>query len=257
VVRSWNDFVASADLIVALQTEVAANELALEGVRQEADVGTRTTLDVLDAVQELVASQVLLANARRNRVVFGYQLIASIGRLTAPELGLQVLRTTLTIETDLALIGKLADPTGSVAPESRKITLRCEISAPAPIACLAEPGCSSILQDAHPSALIDQPRHPGDDPSLPDLPCRCDLRHTCFDRALEHGSVVPVATYDDRDWKGTIARSNVVELRREPGNPGSARVEDLLRSVREGEPRSRIIRSTSRKDGRGEVSRSA
>jgi outer membrane protein len=90
VVRTWNDFVASADLIVALQAEVAANELALEGVRQEADVGTRTTLDVLDAVQELVASQVLLANARRNRVVFGYQLIASIGRLTAPELGLQV-----------------------------------------------------------------------------------------------------------------------------------------------------------------------
>jgi outer membrane protein len=90
VVRSWNDFVASADLIEALRAEVAANELALEGVRQEADVGTRTTLDVLDAVQELVAAQVLLANARRNRVVFGYQLIASIGRLTAVELGLQV-----------------------------------------------------------------------------------------------------------------------------------------------------------------------
>jgi outer membrane protein len=69
---------------------VAANELALEGVNQEALVGTRTTLDVLDAEQELVLSQVNLINARRNRVVAAYQLIATTGRLTAPNLGLSV-----------------------------------------------------------------------------------------------------------------------------------------------------------------------
>jgi outer membrane protein len=64
--------------------------MALEGVNQEALVGTRTTLDVLDAEQELVQSQVNLVNARRNRVVAAYQLIATTGRLTAPNLGLAV-----------------------------------------------------------------------------------------------------------------------------------------------------------------------
>jgi outer membrane protein len=90
VVRTWNVFVSSAETIEALQAQVTANELALEGVTQEALVGTRTTLDVLDAVQELVQSQVDLANARRDRVVAAYQLIATTGRLTAPNLALAV-----------------------------------------------------------------------------------------------------------------------------------------------------------------------
>ncbi|MFW6076497.1 MAG: TolC family outer membrane protein, partial [Hyphomicrobiales bacterium] len=54
VVRTWNIYVSSADTIQSLEDQVAANELALEGVNQEALVGTRTTLDVLDAEQELV-----------------------------------------------------------------------------------------------------------------------------------------------------------------------------------------------------------
>jgi TolC family type I secretion outer membrane protein len=90
VVRTWNIFVSSAETIASLQAQVEANQLALEGVRQEALVGTRTTLDVLDAEQELVQSQVALANARRDRVVAAYQLIATTGRLTAPNLALAV-----------------------------------------------------------------------------------------------------------------------------------------------------------------------
>ena len=90
VVRTWNIFVSSAETIASLQAQVTANELALEGVNQEALVGTRTTLDVLDAEQELVQSQVALANARRDRVVAAFQLIATTGRLTAPNLGLAV-----------------------------------------------------------------------------------------------------------------------------------------------------------------------
>lgn len=90
VVRTWNIFVSSAQTIASLQAQVTANELALEGVNQEALVGTRTTLDVLDAEQELVQSQVALANARRDRVVAAFQLIATTGRLTAPYLGLAV-----------------------------------------------------------------------------------------------------------------------------------------------------------------------
>lgn len=90
VVTTWNIFVSSADTIASLQDQVAANQLALEGVTQEALVGTRTTLDVLDAEQELVASQVALVDARRARVVAAYQLIAATGRLTAANLALAV-----------------------------------------------------------------------------------------------------------------------------------------------------------------------
>ena len=90
VVSTWNIFVSSADTIKSLQAQVEANQLALEGVTQEALVGTRTTLDVLDAEQELVLSQVALANARRDRIVAAYQLVAATGRLTAPNLALAV-----------------------------------------------------------------------------------------------------------------------------------------------------------------------
>jgi hypothetical protein len=87
VVRTWNIYISSADTIESLEAQVAANELALEGVNQEALVGTRTTLDVLDAEQELVLSQVNLINARRNRVVAAYQLIATTGSADRPQPG--------------------------------------------------------------------------------------------------------------------------------------------------------------------------
>jgi TolC family type I secretion outer membrane protein len=90
VVSTWNIFVSSADTIKSLQAQVEANQLALEGVTQEALVGTRTTLDVLDAEQELVLSQVALVTARRERIVAAYQLVAATGRLTAPNLDLAV-----------------------------------------------------------------------------------------------------------------------------------------------------------------------
>ena len=71
--------------------------LSVEGVQRPAQAatpggqaGTRTTLDVLDAQRELVQSQVLQVNAEKSRVVAGYQLLASIGRLTARDVGLSV-----------------------------------------------------------------------------------------------------------------------------------------------------------------------
>lgn len=90
VVRSWYVFVAAGQTITSLRAQVAANKLALDGVRQEALVGTRTTLDVLDAEQEYVNSQVSLETARRDQIVAGYQLIASTGHMTARNLGLSV-----------------------------------------------------------------------------------------------------------------------------------------------------------------------
>ena len=68
---AFADYQAAADAIKSNDVAVKANELALEGVRAENSVGTRTILDVLDAEQELLNSQVLLVTARRDAYVAG------------------------------------------------------------------------------------------------------------------------------------------------------------------------------------------
>ena len=88
VVTAWNALEAARQVIVAARAQVSANELALEGVRQEYQVGTRTTLDVLQTVATLLLSRETLVIAEHDQVVDAYQLIAATGRLTAHDLGL-------------------------------------------------------------------------------------------------------------------------------------------------------------------------
>ena len=92
VISAWGNYQAAEASIVAAQAAVEAQQLALEGVIEEQRVGQRTTLDVLDAQRELVIQQSNLVTAQRNRIVSGYQLVASIGRLDAESLGLNVAR---------------------------------------------------------------------------------------------------------------------------------------------------------------------
>ncbi len=86
----WDDFRSAQARITAFESEVRAQEVAFEGVQQEAQVGSRTVLDVLDAEQELLDARVNLVTARRDLIVNGYQLLSAIGKLTAEELGLAV-----------------------------------------------------------------------------------------------------------------------------------------------------------------------
>jgi outer membrane protein len=67
---------------------VQANELALEGARAEQSVGTRTVLDVLNAEQELLNSQVSLVTAKRDAYVAGFQLLNAMGQAQSDALGL-------------------------------------------------------------------------------------------------------------------------------------------------------------------------
>ena len=86
---AFADYRAALDSIAANQVAVNANELALAGVRAENTVGTRTILDVLDAEQELLNSQVLLVTARRDAYVAGFQLLNAMGQAEAQDLGLE------------------------------------------------------------------------------------------------------------------------------------------------------------------------
>jgi TolC family type I secretion outer membrane protein len=90
VTSAWERLLAATAAIDAFEAEVRANEVALEGVQQEALVGARTVLDVLDAEQELFTSQVNLVRARREEIVAAYQLKLAVGQLTVEGLGLPV-----------------------------------------------------------------------------------------------------------------------------------------------------------------------
>jgi outer membrane protein len=90
VVQSWGQLEAAKANIDATTSQVQAAEIALNGVREEARVGQRTTLDVLNAQQELVNARVALVTAQRDRVVASYTLLAAVGRLTPEAIGLRV-----------------------------------------------------------------------------------------------------------------------------------------------------------------------
>ena len=82
VVQSWSQLEATKAQIIAAQAQVTATEVALNGVREEARVGQRTTLDVLNAQQELVNARVSLVTAQRDRVVASFTLLSAVGRLS-------------------------------------------------------------------------------------------------------------------------------------------------------------------------------
>ncbi|MDB5569248.1 MAG: bepC [Hyphomicrobiales bacterium] len=90
VVSSWGVWQNSRQLVDSVQAQVRAAEIALNGVREEARVGQRTTLDVLNAQQALLNARVNLVTAQRDRVVSSYALLASVGQLSARTLGLAV-----------------------------------------------------------------------------------------------------------------------------------------------------------------------
>ena len=88
--NAWQNLNTAQATIQSDLEQVRANEIAFEGVRQEAQVGSRTTLDVLDAEQELLDARVALVQSQRDELVAAYQLLSAIGGLTAENLGLDV-----------------------------------------------------------------------------------------------------------------------------------------------------------------------
>ncbi len=88
VAIAWEGLRSASATIESSREQVRANEIAFEGVQQEAQVGSRTTLDVLDAEQELLDSRVTLVRAERDEYVAAFQLLSATGDLTAEDLSL-------------------------------------------------------------------------------------------------------------------------------------------------------------------------
>jgi len=81
-VTAWGQLVAGKAQVASAQAQVTASEIALNGVREEAKAGQRTTLDVLNAQQALVNARVALVTAQHDRVVASYSVLSTVGRLS-------------------------------------------------------------------------------------------------------------------------------------------------------------------------------
>jgi outer membrane protein len=91
-VTAWGQLVAGKAQVASAQSQVTASEIALNGVREEAKAGQRTTLDVLNAQQALVNARVALVTAQHDRVVASYAVLNAVGRLSP-----QVLKLSTTV----------------------------------------------------------------------------------------------------------------------------------------------------------------
>jgi len=89
VISAWVAHEGAKIALAAAEAEVRAANIALSGVQKEAQAGQRTTLDVLNAQQDLNAARARLIGAQRDRVIAAYTLLSAMGRLDVKTLGLK------------------------------------------------------------------------------------------------------------------------------------------------------------------------
>ncbi len=87
---AWENLISARARVESFRTAIQAAEVAFEGVEREAAVGSRTVLDVLDAEQELLDARVSYIRAQYDEAVAMYQLLSSMGRMTAHHMQLPV-----------------------------------------------------------------------------------------------------------------------------------------------------------------------
>ncbi len=100
LVSSWGQLDTARAVIQSSKAAVKSNEIALDSIRQEAEVGQRTTFDILFQQQQLLNARVVLVSAQRDRVVASYAVMAAIGRLSAANLNLAVTEYDSTVHFD-------------------------------------------------------------------------------------------------------------------------------------------------------------
>ncbi|MGA7386177.1 MAG: TolC family outer membrane protein [Methylocella sp.] len=100
VVSAWGQLESARAAVLSDKVAVKSNEIALDSIRQEAQVGTRTTFDILFQQQQLLNARVALVTAQHDRIVASYAVMAAIGRLSAANLNLSVAQYDPTVHFD-------------------------------------------------------------------------------------------------------------------------------------------------------------
>ena len=93
VIQVWGQYISASASIPAAEKGLEAEQLALDGIREEQSVGQRTTREVLDQQRSLVEAQVNLIESQRNRIVAAYTLVAAIGRLNSSKIDIIIPNT--------------------------------------------------------------------------------------------------------------------------------------------------------------------
>jgi outer membrane protein len=88
--RAWSNILVANVSIQAGDQQIRAAQAAYDGIKQEADLGSRTLLDVLDADQNLLSAKATRLQAQANLYISQYQLLSAMGLLTADHLGLGI-----------------------------------------------------------------------------------------------------------------------------------------------------------------------
>ena len=87
---AWQSYLSAAAATTSNQAQLEADTIAEQGVRAEQRVGSRTIIEILNAQQELLNSQLALVISKRNTAVAGYQLLSAVGTMTAKDRALKV-----------------------------------------------------------------------------------------------------------------------------------------------------------------------
>lgn len=88
--QAYETLVSARAQVEANRAQIRAAEIALDGVQREAIVGSRTTLDVLNAEQELLNARVALVRGLAALITASHNLAVAVGRLTARDMHLPV-----------------------------------------------------------------------------------------------------------------------------------------------------------------------
>ncbi len=126
VTQAWNQLLGARSGMISNQEQVRAAILAYEGVRQEQQVGLRTTLDVLNAAQELSNAQLQLVGSRRDEYVATAAVLSAMGLLEAKVLTPKVPRYDAVAQSK-----RTADTLMGWAPTETVLHLIDKLGAPA------------------------------------------------------------------------------------------------------------------------------
>ena len=90
VANAWSNYQSSKSVLDSIKSQVKAAEIANEGITLEYESGSsRTTLEVIQSRAILLDSRINLASSERNFLISQFNLLSSIGRLTAKQLNLK------------------------------------------------------------------------------------------------------------------------------------------------------------------------
>ena len=89
IASAWSNYQTSESILASIRAQVKAAEIANEGITEEYQRGSRTTLDVIQSNSLLLSAEISLVNSQRNDLMAQYNLLKAIGLLSKEYLKLQ------------------------------------------------------------------------------------------------------------------------------------------------------------------------